>query len=285
MRPSKTLAAALGGPLPETPSDPLRVVEELARAVEPGVVATAGGRYFGYVIGGALPATVGADWLTTVWDQCAGLGALGPSASVAEVIVGDWLKELLGLPPDASFAITTGCQMAHVTALAAARHDVLAARDWDVRERGLAGSPPITVVVGSPPARDDRPCPPAARDRRLADRRRAGRRRGPHAPGRARDRPRCERRADHRLRAGRRGEHGLVRPVRRDRRDRARDGRVAPRRRRVRPVGGGEPDAAPLARRLRRRRLVGDRRAQVAERPVRLRPRVLRASPTRTARR
>jgi glutamate/tyrosine decarboxylase-like PLP-dependent enzyme len=142
------IADALGGPLPSSPTDPLEVVELMAREIERGVVATAGPRYFGYVIGGALPATVGADWLTTIWDQCAGLGALGPSASVVEVIVGDWLKDLFGLPADASFAVTTGCQMAHVTALAAARHHVLAARDWDVREQGLAGSPPITVVVG-----------------------------------------------------------------------------------------------------------------------------------------
>ncbi len=142
------IAVALGGRLPDSPTDPLEVVELMAREVERGVVATAGPRYFGYVIGGALPATVAADWLTTIWDQCAGLGALGPSASVVEVIVGDWLKDIFGLPADASFAITTGCQMAHVTALAAARHDVLAKRDWDVRERGLAGSPPITVVVG-----------------------------------------------------------------------------------------------------------------------------------------
>jgi glutamate/tyrosine decarboxylase-like PLP-dependent enzyme len=142
------IADALGGPLPDTPSDPLEVIELMAREIERGVVATAGPRYFGYVIGGALPATVAADWLTTIWDQCAGLGALGPSASVVEVIVGDWLKDLFGLPVEASFAITTGCQMAHVTALAAGRHEVLAARDWDVRERGLAGSPPITVVVG-----------------------------------------------------------------------------------------------------------------------------------------
>jgi glutamate/tyrosine decarboxylase-like PLP-dependent enzyme len=142
------IAEALGGPLPGSPSDPLEVVELMAREIERGVVATAGPRYFGYVIGGALPATVGADWLTTIWDQCAGLGALGPSASVVEVIVGDWLKEIFGLPADASFAITTGCQMAHVTALAAARHRVLATRGWDVRERGLAGSPPISVVVG-----------------------------------------------------------------------------------------------------------------------------------------
>jgi glutamate/tyrosine decarboxylase-like PLP-dependent enzyme len=142
------LAAALGGPLPDGPTDPLEVVERMARAVEPGVVATAGGRYFGYVTGSALPATVAADWLTTIWDQCAGLGVLGPSASVVEEVVGDWLKELFGLPADASFAITTGCQMAHVTALAAARHEVLAARGWDFRDRGLAGSPPITVAVG-----------------------------------------------------------------------------------------------------------------------------------------
>jgi glutamate/tyrosine decarboxylase-like PLP-dependent enzyme len=142
------LAASLDGPLPDEPSDPIQVVEELARAAERGVVATAGGRYFGYVTGGALPATVGADWLTTIWDQCAGLGVLGLSASVVEEIVGDWLKELFGLPAGASFAITTGCQMAHVTALAAARHDVLAERGWDIREAGLAGSPPITVVVG-----------------------------------------------------------------------------------------------------------------------------------------
>ncbi|HKX48493.1 MAG TPA: pyridoxal-dependent decarboxylase [Gaiellaceae bacterium] len=143
------LALALGGPLPESPSDPLEVVERFAREVDPGIVATAGGRYFGYVIGSALPASIAADWLTTIWDQCAGLGALSLSGSVVEEIVGDWLKDLLALPRDASFAITTGCQMAHVTALAAARHDVLEATGWDVRERGLAGSPQITVVVGA----------------------------------------------------------------------------------------------------------------------------------------
>jgi glutamate/tyrosine decarboxylase-like PLP-dependent enzyme len=142
------LAASLDGRLPDEPSDPVQVIEKLARAADPGVVATAGGRYFGYVTGGALPASVGADWLTTIWDQCAGLGVLGPSASVVEEIVGDWLKELFGLPAGASFAITTGCQMAHVTALAAARHEVLEQRGWDVRDGGLVGSPPITVVVG-----------------------------------------------------------------------------------------------------------------------------------------
>jgi glutamate/tyrosine decarboxylase-like PLP-dependent enzyme len=143
------LTAALGGPLQEQPLDPLEVVERFARDADPGIVATAGGRYFGYVIGGALPASVAADWLTTIWDQCAGLGALSLSGSVVEEIVGEWLKDLLALPRDASFAVTTGCQMAHVTALAAARHEVLEAAGWDVRERGLAGAPPITVVVGA----------------------------------------------------------------------------------------------------------------------------------------
>ena len=143
------IAEALGGPLPDSPTDPLEVVELLAREVDRGVVATAGSRYYGYVTGSALPATIGADWLTTIWDQCAGLGALGPSAMVVEEIAGDWLKGIFDLPEDASFAITTGCQMAHVTALAAARHHVLMQRGWDVREGGLAGSPPITVLVGA----------------------------------------------------------------------------------------------------------------------------------------
>jgi glutamate/tyrosine decarboxylase-like PLP-dependent enzyme len=142
------LRATLATPLPDSPTDPLEVLEQMAREIEPGIVATAGPRYFGYVTGGALPATVAADWLTTIWDQCAGLGPLGPGVAVVEEIVGGWLKELFRLPAHASFAITTGCQMAHVTGLASARHSVLAARDWDVRERGLAGSPPIRVVVG-----------------------------------------------------------------------------------------------------------------------------------------
>jgi glutamate/tyrosine decarboxylase-like PLP-dependent enzyme len=143
------LAAALGGPLPEEPSDPFEVVEQMARAVEPGVVATAGPRYFGYVTGGALPAALAADWLTATWDAPAAFGVLGPAASIVEEVVGDWLKELFGLPAHSSFAITTGCQMAHVTALAAARHEVLSARGIDVREQGLAGSPPVRVLVGA----------------------------------------------------------------------------------------------------------------------------------------
>jgi glutamate/tyrosine decarboxylase-like PLP-dependent enzyme len=143
------LGATLGGPLPDRGADALEVVEELVRDADAGVVASAGARYFGFVIGGAVPAALAADWLSSTWDQCAGMGVLGPSAMVAEQVAGDWLKELLGVPEHASFAFTTGCQTAHVTALAAARHAVLERAGWDVAADGLAGSPPITVVAGA----------------------------------------------------------------------------------------------------------------------------------------
>ena len=142
------LRAALGGPLPDEPSDPLEVIEALAAAAEPGVVGNPSGRYFGFVIGGSLPAALAADWLTSVWDQNAGLVICGPSAAVGEQVAGEWLKDLLGLPETASFAFVTGCQMAHVTCLAAARHEVLRQVGWDVEANGLAGSPPITIVTG-----------------------------------------------------------------------------------------------------------------------------------------
>jgi glutamate/tyrosine decarboxylase-like PLP-dependent enzyme len=143
------LRAALGGPLPERGLDPGRVVRELIEAAEPGVVAIPGGRYFGFVIGGAVPAALAADWLTSVWDQNAGLYVAGPSASVVEEVAAGWLAELLGLPAGVSAAFVTGCQMAHVTALAAARHEVLRRAGWDLERDGLAGSPPIRVVVGA----------------------------------------------------------------------------------------------------------------------------------------
>jgi glutamate/tyrosine decarboxylase-like PLP-dependent enzyme len=142
------LRAALGGPLPEGPLDPEQVVAELIEAAEPGAVGIAGGRYFGFVIGGSLPAALAADWLTSTWDQNAGLYACGPGAAIAEEVAGAWLKELLGLPAHASTAFVTGCQMAHVTALAAARHHILAASGWDLAQDGLQGSPRIRVLVG-----------------------------------------------------------------------------------------------------------------------------------------
>jgi glutamate/tyrosine decarboxylase-like PLP-dependent enzyme len=139
----------LGGPLPEEPTPPRTVVSELAADADGGVVGMAGGRYFGFVIGGAVPASLAADWLTSVWDQNAGLYVGGPAAAVVEEVAREWLCELLGLPRDASVGYVTGCQMAHVTALAAARHEVLRRVGWDVNREGLTGAPPIRVVVGA----------------------------------------------------------------------------------------------------------------------------------------
>jgi glutamate/tyrosine decarboxylase-like PLP-dependent enzyme len=142
------LLAALGGPLPEEGTDDLAVIGSLIEAAEPGIVGIPTGRYFGFVIGGALPSALAADWLTSAWDQNAGLYVAGPAAAVVEEVARGWLAELLGLPADVTAAYATGCQMAHVTALAAARHHVLAKAGWDVAADGLAGSPPIRVVVG-----------------------------------------------------------------------------------------------------------------------------------------
>jgi glutamate/tyrosine decarboxylase-like PLP-dependent enzyme len=143
------LTRALGGPLPEQGMDPRSVIAALVEDATPGIVGIPSGRYFGFVIGGAVPAAVAADWLTSVWDQNAGLYVGGPSAAVVEEVCRGWLAELLGLPSDVSVAYVTGCQMAHVTALAAARHHVLAQAGWDVAQDGLAGAPPIRVVVGA----------------------------------------------------------------------------------------------------------------------------------------
>jgi glutamate/tyrosine decarboxylase-like PLP-dependent enzyme len=142
------LREALGGPLPDEPLPAGQVVEELAAAAEPGVVAIGSGRYFGFVIGGGLPAALAADWLTSTWDQNAGLYVAGPSASVVEQVTRDWLLELLGLPGEASIGFVTGTQLAHVTGLAAARWHVLDDAGWDVGRDGLAGGPPVRVLVG-----------------------------------------------------------------------------------------------------------------------------------------
>lgn len=143
------LRSVLDSPLPEGPTDASQVIEQLAAAVEPGVVASQSGRYFGFVVGASLPAALAADWLVSTWDQNLGLVALGPSAVVVENTAGAWAKDLLGIPADASFAFVTGCQTAHFTCLAAARHHVLGAAGWDLVQDGLAGAPPITVFVGA----------------------------------------------------------------------------------------------------------------------------------------
>ena len=271
------LRGALGGPLPDDPSDPLDVIEALAAGAEPGIVGIPSGRYFGFVIGGALPAALAADWLTSAWDQNAGLVICGPSAAVCEDVAGEWLKDLLGLPETASFAFVTGCQMAHVTCLAAARHDVLERVGWDVESKGLAGSPPITVVAG------DRKHVTVDRALRLLGLGSEGTLRvDVDAQGRMQSD--ALERALHDLTGPaivcvQAGEvnTGSFDPIARSRGALSRRGCVAPRRRRVRPLG--RRLARAEAPRLRRGacRLVGDRRAQVAERPVRQRPGVRRA--------
>jgi glutamate/tyrosine decarboxylase-like PLP-dependent enzyme len=140
--------ARLDERLPEDGMDPTAVVERLAEAVDPGLVGSAGPRYFGFVIGGALPASAAADWLTTAWGQNAGLHALSPAASAAEEVAGRWMLELLGLPRDASFGLPTGAGIGNAVGLAAGRHAVLARAGWDVEARGLYGAPEIAVVIG-----------------------------------------------------------------------------------------------------------------------------------------
>lgn len=142
------VAARLRVPLPEEGEEPLAVVERLARDVDAGLVASAGPRYFGFVIGGAVPAALAADWLTAAWDQNAALHASSPAAAAAEQVAGEWMKELLGIPATASHGLPTGAGLANAVGLAAGRHAVLARAGWDVEARGLYGAPEIEVVVG-----------------------------------------------------------------------------------------------------------------------------------------
>jgi aromatic-L-amino-acid decarboxylase len=143
------LRSALRVALEDTPQPALQVIEELVTAADPGLVGTQSPRYFGFVIGGALDAAIAADWLTSVWDQNGAGYQGGPSAAVAEEVVCEWLLDILGLPDDAGVGLTTGCQMAHFTCLAAARHRALADAGWDVEADGLFGAPPIRVFVGA----------------------------------------------------------------------------------------------------------------------------------------
>ena len=143
------LRRALGGPLPERGTRAAEVATSLAEAAEPGLTAMPSGRWFGFVIGGSLPAALAADWLTSAWDQNAGLSAATPAAAMVEEVAADWLREVLGLQQAASFAFVTGCQMAHATCLAAARHHVLAERGWDVERDGLSGAPRVRVVASA----------------------------------------------------------------------------------------------------------------------------------------
>jgi glutamate/tyrosine decarboxylase-like PLP-dependent enzyme len=142
------LRKSLGGKLPENGEDPATVVEQLADAAEPGLIALGSPRYFGFVIGGTLPAALGADWLAGAWDQIASLYVCGPSGAVAEDVAGRWVLDLLGLPKEAGFGLTTGGTMANFSGIASGRHAVLGRQGWDVEAKGLNGAPPVRVLVG-----------------------------------------------------------------------------------------------------------------------------------------
>ncbi|MBK9711298.1 MAG: aspartate aminotransferase family protein [Kouleothrix sp.] len=140
--------AELGGPLPDAPTDAAEIIALLDQAGSPATVASTGGRYYGFVIGGTLPAALAASWLAAAWDQNAATAVLSPVGAALEAITQGWLLDLLALPPEAGIGFVTGATMANLSALAAARHAVLERAGWDVESQGLFGAPPITVIVG-----------------------------------------------------------------------------------------------------------------------------------------
>ncbi|MDX6208528.1 MAG: hypothetical protein QOE24_919, partial [Frankiales bacterium] len=142
------VAAVLGGRLPEHPTAPEDVVELMASAAEPGLMAMGSGRFYGWVIGGTLPAALAADWLVSTWDQNSGMRLATPAISAMEETAAGWLLELLGLPP-ADVGFVTGATMANFSCLAAARTAVLAKAGWDVARDGLTGGPRVRVLVGA----------------------------------------------------------------------------------------------------------------------------------------
>ncbi len=141
------LRDAFGGPLAREPCAPAEVVESLIKAAEGGLVGTAGPRFFGFVIGGSLPAATAADILAAGWDQCAFNAVLSPAAAAAEHAAGGWIKDLIGIPPAASVGFVTGAQAANTVGLAAARHQVMGQTGWDVERDGLRDAPTVRVVA------------------------------------------------------------------------------------------------------------------------------------------
>ncbi|NMO93551.1 pyridoxal-dependent decarboxylase [Actinomycetospora sp. TBRC 11914] len=134
--------------LPDDGADPVAVLDRLVAALEPGLVATSGPRYFGFVTGGTLPAALATDWLVSAFDQNPAVAVLSPAVAAVEQVAAAWVLELLGLPAGASVGFVTGGQMANFSCLAAARHALLAGEGWDVEADGLAGAPVPTVLVG-----------------------------------------------------------------------------------------------------------------------------------------
>ena len=142
------VAAALRRPLPDEGTEPLEVIEELIAGAEPGLVATPSGRFFGWVIGGALPAALAADWLTSTWDQNGVLLTSSPAAAGAEWVASEWLLDLLNLPANSAVGFVTGAMAANFSCLAAARHEVFRRAGWNVERDGLRGAPDLAVIVG-----------------------------------------------------------------------------------------------------------------------------------------
>jgi glutamate/tyrosine decarboxylase-like PLP-dependent enzyme len=140
---------ALDEPFPEGPTDPADVLQRLDEYGSPATMAMAGPRFFGFVIGGSLPVALAANWLAGAWDQNSAFYRVTPSTAVMEQVALRWLLEIFGLPSTCAGAFVTGTTVAHITALAAARHAVLARVGWNVEADGLCGAPPITVVVGA----------------------------------------------------------------------------------------------------------------------------------------
>ncbi len=142
------VVAALGGPFPEGPTDPADVVDLLARHVEPALMAMPSGRFFGWVIGGTLPAALAADWMVSAWDQNTGMRFATPGTTGTEEVAGAWLLEALGLPGGSDVGFVTGGTMANWTGLAAGRQQVLTQAGWDLDGDGLTGAPKVHVLVG-----------------------------------------------------------------------------------------------------------------------------------------
>jgi glutamate/tyrosine decarboxylase-like PLP-dependent enzyme len=142
------ILSSLESELPQDGTDAATVVDELARAVEPGLMAMGSGRFFGWVIGGTMPAAMAADWLVSAWDQNAGMRYATPGVVAVEEVAANWILDLLGLPSGSEVGFVTGATMANFTGLAAARQHVLTRQGWDLDRDGLFGAPPVTVIVG-----------------------------------------------------------------------------------------------------------------------------------------
>jgi glutamate/tyrosine decarboxylase-like PLP-dependent enzyme len=145
---AREMLAAFSEPLPDDGADPAAVVRDLAERAEPGLMATGSGRFHGWVIGGALPVAIAADWLVSAWDQNSAMAEPFPATTMIEQVVAGWVLDLLDLPRDASVGFVTGGQMANTACLAAARNQVLAAHGWDVEQDGLQGAPRVNVLLG-----------------------------------------------------------------------------------------------------------------------------------------